>query len=325
VLAFIRSMELVTARSEAVPLILRDGQQYTIEDFPHEAVREALSNALCHRDLRVPGLVTIDHSLTVMRISSPGPLMTGITPNNIITTPSRPRNRALAAIARKLGMAEELGGGVDRIYRAMIGAGRDIPRIEDDAHRVSVTLVGGAPNIQIVRFIAQLPEGEREDTDTLLLLFHLCQHKTVTALTLAPWLQKSDFETAVVLRRLTSGEAALIEATRATAMRTSPTYRLRGEVLSALGPAVAYNRRTIDEIDRKFIAHVREYGKVTNNTLKNLFDIDVYKARDIITDLAQRQILKRTSEAQRGPSVTWGPGPKFPTSRSPRKNREKPD
>jgi len=316
VLAFARSMELVEARSEAVPLTLRNGQQYAIQDFPHDAVREALSNALCHRDLRIPEPVTIDHSLTVMRIGSPGPLMTGITPNNIITTPSRPRNRALAAIARKLGMAEELGRGVDRMYRAMIGAGRDLPRIDEDANRVGVTLVGGAPNIQIARFIAQLPEGERDDTDTLLLLFHLCQNKTVTALALAPWLQKSDFETEAVLRRLSSGEAALVETTRATAMRTSPTYRLRGEVLRALGSAVAYNRRTVDEIDRKVIAHVREYGKVTNNTLKNLFDIDVYKARDIIADLAQRQILQRTSEAQRGPSVTWGAGTKFPTPRS---------
>jgi len=202
------------------------------------------------------------------------------------------------------------------MYRAMIGAGRDLPRIDEDANRVGVTLVGGAPNIQIARFIAQLPEGERDDTDTLLLLFHLCRNKTVTALTLAPRLQKSDFETEAVLRRLSGGEAALVETTRATAMRTSPTYRLRGEVLRALGSAVAYNRRTVDEIDRKVIAHVREYGKVTNNTLKNLFDIDVYKARDIITELAQRQILQRTSEAQRGPSVTWGAGTKFPTPRS---------
>lgn len=316
VLVFARSMELVEARSESISFTLRDGQQHAIHDFPHDAVREALANALCHRDLRIPEPVTIDHSLTVMRMSSPGPLMTGITPNNIITAPSRPRNRALAAIARKLGMAEELGRGVDRIYRAMIGSGRDLPRIEEDANRVIVTLVGGAPNMQIARYIAQLPEDEREDTDTLLLLFYLCRHKTVTALTLAPWLQKSDFEAAAVLRRLSSNEAGLIETTRATATRTSPTYRLRGEVLGALGSAVAYNRRTVDEIDRKVIAHVREYGKVTNNTLKNLFDIDVYKARDIIADLAQREILKRTSAAARGPSVTWGAGPKFPASRS---------
>lgn len=35
--------------------------------------------------------------------------------------------------------------------------------------RVTVTLVGGAPNTQVARFVAQLPEAEREATDTLLL------------------------------------------------------------------------------------------------------------------------------------------------------------
>jgi ATP-dependent DNA helicase RecG len=316
VLAFNRTMELVEARSEAVPLTLRDGQQFAVEDFPRDAVREALSNALCHRDLRILEPVTVEHSPTVMRIVSPGPLMTGITPNNIITTPSRPRNRALMSVARTLGLAEEVGRGVDRIYRAMIGSGRDLPRIEEDAERVSVTLVGGAPNMQVARFVAQLPHDERDDTDTLLLLFHLCRHRTVTALTLAPWLQKTDGEAVAILRRLASGEAAMIESTRATAMRSAPTYRLRSEVLRALGAAVVYNRRTGDEIDRKVIAHVREYGKITNNTLKNLFDIDVYKARDIIADLARREILVRTSESQRGPGVTWGAGPKFPATRS---------
>jgi ATP-dependent DNA helicase RecG len=316
VLAFNRTMELVEARSEAVPLTLRDGQQFAVEDFPRDAVREALSNALCHRDLRILEPVTVEHSPTVMRIVSPGPLMTGITPNNIITTPSRPRNRALMSVARTLGLAEEVGRGVDRIYRAMIGSGRDLPRIEEDADRVSVTLVGGAPNMQVARFVAQLPHDERDDTDTLLLLFHLCRHRTVTALTLAPWLQKTDGEAVAILRRLASGEAAMIESTRATAMRSAPTYRLRSEVLRALGAAVVYNRRTGDEIDRKVIAHVREYGKITNNTLKNLFDIDVYKARDIIADLARREILVRTSESQRGPGVTWGAGPKFPATRS---------
>lgn len=322
VLAFSRALELIEARSTAVPITLRDGQQFEIRDFPEVAAREALSNALCHRELQVGEPVTIEHSPTVLRVTSPGPLMTGVTPNNIITTPSRPRNRALASIARKLGLAEELGSGVDRMIRAMIGSGRQIPKIEDDASRVYVTFIGGAPNTAIAKFVAQLPDEEREDTDTLLLLFHLCQYKTATALTLAPWLQKTEEEAESVLRRLASDEVALVESTRATAARSSPTYRLRSEVLRALGSAVAYNRRTMDEIDRKVIAHLREYGKVTNNTLKNLFDIDVYRARDLIASLAQRGILVRTSDASRGPTVTWGPGPKFPAARSrPKRDR----
>ena len=78
---------------------------------------------------------------------------------------------------------------------------------------------------------------------------------------------------------------------------------------------MAYNRRTIDDIDRKVITHVKEYGKVTNRTLKNMFDIDVYRARDIIADLAQRGILVRVSEAQSGPAVEWVPGPTLPAPR----------
>ena len=88
-------------------------------------------------------------------------------------------------------------------------------------------------------------------------------------------------------------------------------YRLRGDALRALGTAVRYHRRTLDDIDRKIIAHVTEYGRVTNRTVQNLFDIDVYKARDILADLKQRQILVRTSQQERGPTVEYGAGSKF--------------
>lgn len=313
--AFSRTLELIQARSSSVPLTLKDGQQFSIEDFPLVAVREALSNALVHRDLQLAEPVVVEHSPTVLRVVSPGPLVTGITPSNIITTPSKPRNRTLALIARKLGLAEELGSGVDRMIRAMIGAGRQLPTIEDDASRVTVTLIGGAPNTQIARFVAQLVPRERDDTDTLLLIFHLCHARSVDALTLAPILQRTRDEAAIILRRLAADDVALLEPTRHTASRASPVYRLRGDVIRALSSAVTYNRRTVDEIDRKVVAHVREYGSVSNGTLQNLFDVDVFKARDIIADLAQRGILVRASEAKRGPSVVWGPGPAFPAAR----------
>ena len=315
VLAFQQTMGIIEARSSSQRITLSDGQQISIEDFPLVAVRESLSNAFCHRDLRLSEPISIEHSPTVMRITSPGPLMPGITPNNIITTASRPRNPSLARIARHLGLAEELGSGVDRMVRAMIGAGRRPPQIDGEPNRVSVTLVGGAPKTQVARFVAQLPDVERDDTDTMLLLHYLCEHRTVTALTAATWLQRSEVETDNVLRRLAADGANLLERTRATARRASPAYRLRSDVLQGLGSAVAYNRRTIDDIDRKVITHVKEYGKVTNRTLKNMFDIDVYRARDIIADLAQRGILVRVSEAQRGPAVEWGPGPTFPAPR----------
>ena len=82
--------------------------------------------------------------------------------------------------------------------------------------------------------------------------------------------------------------------------------------LGLLGSAVRYHRRTVDDIDRKVIAHVQEYGRISNRTLQNLFDIDTYRARDVLKDLRERDMLIKTSTQERGIAVEYGPGPKFP-------------
>jgi ATP-dependent DNA helicase RecG len=314
ILEFERILEFIRARRHLTPLTLPDGQQIHVEDFPDLAVREAAVNAVIHRDYHLGSAVTIDHSPEVFVVSSPGPLVSGVTPENIITHPSKPRNHSLAHAARVLGFAEEIGRGVDRMYREMIRSGRDVPKIESSADYVRVTLVGGAPNTQIARYVAQLPQTERDDTDTMLVLFNLISEKHVTAHRLAPVLQKTPEEAEAVLRRLAGDSASMLEPTRQSARRSNPSYRLRGEALQALGSAVAYQRRTTDEIDRKVIAHVQEYDKVTNRTIRNLFDVSTQRAAAILGDLVARDVLVKTSEAQRGPSVEYGRGTKFPSA-----------
>ena len=46
----------------------------------------------------------------------PGPFVTGVTAQNVLTTSSRPRNSVLARAIRTLGLAEAAGSGVDRMY-----------------------------------------------------------------------------------------------------------------------------------------------------------------------------------------------------------------
>jgi ATP-dependent DNA helicase RecG len=312
VLAFEKVLGLVRARLNQTPLSLPNGQQIDIADFPELAIREAIANAVVHRDYRLQGPVLIEHSPQVFIVTSPGALVSGVTPENILNHPPKPRNPTLSHAARTLGFAEEAGRGVDRMYREMIRSGRDLPRIETAIDQVQVKLVGGAPRTQIARFVAQLPEHERDDIDTLLILFRLCRSRAINARDMAPLLQKSEEEAEASLRRLASHELAILEATRQTARLAHPAYRLRGEVLKVLGSAVDYHRRTVDELDRKVIAHVREYGRVNNRTLQNFFDVDVVRARDILSDMVARQLLVKISEQQRGPSVEYGPGPKFP-------------
>ena len=103
-----------------------------------------------------------------------------------------------------------------------------------------------------------------------------------------------------------------LEPTRRTASRALPTYRLRDLVLAELGRAVHYHRRSGDDIDRKVIAHVAEYERVTNATVRNLLDVSVTRASGILRDLVDRAVLVKTSTQQRGSAVEYGPGPGFP-------------
>jgi len=316
VTAFERTMELIWARRNVTPLTLPNGQQIEIADFPEIAVREALSNAVVHRDYRLRQPINIEHSPSAFVVISPGPLVGSVTRDNILTHASTPRNPVLARAARILRLAEETGRGVDRMFREMIRAGQDLPVIEEGVDYVRVVFSGGAPRTAVSRFVAQLPAEERDDTDTMLTLFTLCQRRTVTADDMSAILQKGVHEAELVLRRLAQDVPGILELTRESQRSRRKQYRLRGDVLKSLGPAVRYHRRTTDDVDRKVISHINEYGKVTNRTLQNLFDIDVWRARDILADLQQRSWIVRTSEAARGPNVEYGTGPSFPRQRA---------
>lgn len=316
-------LALVQARRRLEPITLSTGQQIQIEDFPHLAVREALSNAVLHRDYNLDGPVQVMHSPEAFEVTSPGPLVAGVTNSNILTHESKPRNAALAKAGRMLGMAEEVGAGVDRMYRELLSSGKEIPAIGADFDRVRVTFVGRSRSARIPAYVAQLPKAEREDVDTLLVLTVLCEQRTVDATALAPRLQKPPNSAQIALERLAGETVAMIEPTRGTVRRRHPRYRLREEALQALGPAVAYHhRRMIDELDRKVIAHVQEYGRITNKTVRNIFTVDVQRARAILADLVKREVLVKTSEAERGPTVEYGPGPKFPAKKRRRASRD---
>ncbi len=245
--------------------------------------------------------------------------MTGITPANILTAGSKARFPALAGSFRQLGLAEELGQGVDRMYREMVRSGRQTPEVlvasGGGEPETTVVLRGGPPNVRIARFVAELPDAERNDTDALLILLMLCEKRSVTAKDVAPVVQRDVAATEDILRRLVHGPAGLLEATAGTHARRNPNYRLRGQALAALGPAVTYHRRNPSDTDTKVVDHVREYESINNATIQRIFDVDVYQARDILRDLVGREILTRTSTQTRGRAVKYGRGARFPEKR----------
>lgn len=90
-----------------------DGSEHM--EFPVRAVREVISNALIHRDLRATGPVQIRVFPGRLEVYSPGPpsgLPESLEHYAVAPGVSLPRNPTLAVIARQLGLAEQLGRGL---------------------------------------------------------------------------------------------------------------------------------------------------------------------------------------------------------------------
>ena len=107
---------------------------------PPLATREALANALCHRDYAMGGgsigLAVYDDRLEV---TSTGPLHFGLTPDDLFGPhESRPWNPLIARTFYRRGIIEEWGRGTLRMAELATAAGLPRPEIEERGDCVTV-------------------------------------------------------------------------------------------------------------------------------------------------------------------------------------------
>lgn len=85
-------------------------------DYPEEALREALLNALVHRDYSFSGSIIININDSCMEFISIGGLLPGLLAEDIRSGISQPRNRKLADIFHRMKLIESYGTGIRKIY-----------------------------------------------------------------------------------------------------------------------------------------------------------------------------------------------------------------
>ena len=124
--------------------------------FNEDAVREALLNAVGHRDYRNAGSVWVRQYPRHVEIVSPGGFPEGITSENLLERQS-PRNRLLAEALYRCGFVERAGQGADKMFRACIQEGKALPDYSDtDRHQVGVVLNGTVRDPQFVKFLEKV-------------------------------------------------------------------------------------------------------------------------------------------------------------------------
>jgi ATP-dependent DNA helicase RecG len=312
-------LEAVQVRAVVHPINLSGGIQLQVADYPATAVRELVVNALVHRDYQRDGAVEVEHSPDLLAVTSPGGLVYGITPANILTHPSTPRNRLLLEVVTLVQLAERTGQGIDRVYRELLRKGGEPPMFTDSGTQVRAVIRGSIGNDTFARFVNELPADLASDVDVLLALTGLRSARAMGASELSVLSQRPAIETQLVWERM--ADAGLVAPTRGTTRRPFPSYALTPEALAGLGRAVAYHRQGADVRDDKIVDHVREFGYVTNQALRRMLDIKVHQARDVLRDLQQRGVLVKLDDRAGGPGIRYGPGPSFPARRRSRPKR----
>jgi ATP-dependent DNA helicase RecG len=95
-----------------------------VQSYPVRVLREAITNAVVHRDYRLAADVHIRLFANRVEVESPGLLPANVTVNNIGSVGSRPRNRALVDHLREFPSPPNLdaGEGVRMMFQTMLRA-----------------------------------------------------------------------------------------------------------------------------------------------------------------------------------------------------------
>ena len=275
--------------------------------LPRRAVREALVNGVAHRDWASPDPTHVEHIGGRLVVTSPGGFIGGVTPHNIITHPSQPRNRALAELLAAVHVAEREGIGVDRMVGDMIRLGYQPPNIDEiPGPFVRAVLLGSSVDTAWMAFLSDLrPEKAGSDLDSLLLLRHLIQTWWVDADTAAPLLQRSTVEAADAINELskvTAAGHAIIEPVQGVPSSGTSAWQVTAEALAVLARHDDEAGTTRSSPTRAQIAqsYVAARGRISSTELGSIVGAHPTNLQRLLRELEQEGVLAPGRENRRG-------------------------
>lgn len=197
-MSLLEQVAAIEARLDSVntSITVRSGfAESGIRRLPERAVREAVLNAVAHRDwhLDEPVRVTWIEADSALEVVSPGGFVGGVTATNLLAEHFA-RYPALADLLRALGLVDKRGIGVDRMYREMVSLGHRPPTIaETPGPRVRARLRGGQPVIPVLRLVSAIePAVRRKDVKVALVVHTLLYAPFVTPRSMTAVLQRDE-------------------------------------------------------------------------------------------------------------------------------------
>lgn len=249
--------------------------QHEIMAFDEKSMREAVHNAVMHRDYRIKGCsIFILASPEEFDIESPGGFPPGITAENALFKKAY-RNRLLAEVMEKAKMAERSSQGLDDIFEKAIRDGKGMPDLsKSDAYSVRLIIPAQVKDKDFVLFLERVV-NEKQITlsfEEIYELENIREHQKIEK----PEFRKKFLETGIIEK-----------VGKARGMK----YILSRQYYEAIGKSGRHTRLkglSRERIKEMIFVHIKEGKPSRREDLMSGFP--EYKPRDITNML---QELKR--------------------------------
>lgn len=155
--------EEINRRNGSVPV--RKGPYiFDIPFFNEDVIREIVNNAFSHRDYRFGSEIVIKQYPLKFTIINGGGFPHGVSVDNLLTTPSMPRNRLIADVLSKTGIVERSGQGVDKIFLYTLSEGKPAPDYSHtDDFNVTATLLATVKDTGFALYVQGIQDSLPDD------------------------------------------------------------------------------------------------------------------------------------------------------------------
>lgn len=268
-----------------------------LPDYSRTAFREALANALTHRDYTRRAAVHVQWEDDQLEVSSPGGLPTGVTVQNLLVTPPRPRSPLLADAFKRTGLSERTGRGVNRMFAEQLRVGRAAPDFGRTTHEQVVAILPGGPaDAALTRWVL---EQERESDRPMALpdlqvLSELVRERRAGTADLSVILQRTESETRHLLVRMV--EQGWVEARGDGKGRS---WHLSAAVYRALEAPSGYVRvRGFEPLQQEqmVLSYVAAHGRISRGQAAELCSLAPTQASRLLGRLVGSGKLVRRGE-----------------------------
>jgi ATP-dependent DNA helicase RecG len=270
-----------------------------VPDYSPSSFREAVNNAVLHRDYTRLDDVYIQMHHDHLLIASPGGFPEGVTIDNILVHEPKPRNPRLAAAFKRIGLVEQTGRGVDRIFEGQLRYGRPAPDYtRSDTSGVRVILNGGEPSLKFASFVYEEDKAGRPFIlDELIILNTIFSERRMDADTAGSLIQKGTARGRCVLETLL--ERGLLEAKG----EKPRGYHLSANLYRRLGKSEGYVRaHGISPLRCEALAmeYVEAHGRIRRKHVIELCGITESQAKGLLKRMCEKSKLKQMGKPRRG-------------------------